>query len=268
MKAERRHELQQNTLAGFMENLPLYFRFHLDKILLGLLIVLAVVMLVRYRINSAAQSKQAVTGSLRAARDGIDELQGLDLRLQLGVPEIANRRRTLASQVSAAVETILRDTDEQKDARLRAESLVARADLNWALANLPPLPGAATQPALQLSQTNAELLQLAEDAYQQVLKQYPDQTLAATSAMLGLAAIAENRGQWDVARAQYAAVLQKPEISQTYKAVAQFRLQVLPRLQEPVFTGTVTTQPTTQSSVQPFSSTSEPTTQPATAPAP
>jgi len=244
MKAERRHELQQNSLAKFIEDLPLYFRFHLNKILLGLLIVLAVVFLVRYRMTSAAHSKALAQSSLRDARDGIDQLRVLDFRSVLP-QDIANMRRSVSSQVSAALEAVLRDTEDPADARTRAEALVTRGDLYWTLANLPALPGATTQQALQPPQTSAEALQSAEDAWQQVLQKHSDQMMPAVTAMFGLAAIAENRAQWDIAKAQYSAILQRADAPQSFKTAAALRLQALVRLSEPLFTGTLTTQPAT-----------------------
>jgi hypothetical protein len=146
----------------------------------------------------------------------------------------------------------LRDTQDPADARVRAEALVTRGDLNWALANLPVLPGAATQPALTLPQSSAEALQSAEDAWQQVIQKYPDQMMPAVTAMFGLAAVAENRAQWDIAKAQYNAILQRADIPQSFKTAAALRLQALVRLSEPLFTGTLTTQPTTAPATQPL----------------
>lgn len=252
MKAERRHELQQNTLARFIDNVPLYFRFHLNKILTGLLVILVIVFLIRYRMSSAQQSRQAADASLRAAREYIDQLAVRTFVTQ----DVATQRRSFAGQAGSAIEAVLRDTDEQDDAQVRAEAMVARGDLNWTLANLPALPGATTQPALELPVNPSEALDRAAQAYREVIQRYPSQTISAVTAMFGLAAIAENRGNWDAARAEYQAILQKPDVSQAFKTTAAFRLEMLERIRQPLFTGTLTTQPA-----------SEPATAPTTTPA-
>jgi hypothetical protein len=119
--------------------------------------------------------------------------------------------------------------------------------LNWTLANLPPLPGAATRPTLQLPQPQQEYLDQAAQAYDQVLQKYPKQSLAVVSAHFGLAAIAENRGDWDTARQQYEAVTKLKEASQAFRDQASTRLNELDKLKAPVLLAPAT-EPTTQAS--------------------
>ena len=267
MKAERRHELQTNSLAQFLENLPLYFRFHFGKILLGLLIFILLIVLLRQRMGSGQVAQQQAASALSSVRRLIEELQFVDLGGQPADVR-ATQRKLYASQADAAVDEILSRTgDDPEDAPARADALAARGDLYWIMANLPELPGAATQPALQMPRSSDQYLSDAAEAYNQVLRQYAQRTIPALTALFGLANVAENQHQWDVARAHYESILARPETPQLYKEMAQARLQLLPALQEPVFTGSFGTPPppTTlpETAATPASATQPATTSPA-----
>jgi hypothetical protein len=267
MKAERRHELQTNSLARFLENLPLYLRFHFAKIVLGALVLVLLTLLIRYRMTAGQTGRQQATAAQRDVRRMLGELQVVDLTRPTLDMRAADRKR-FAADIEGSIDAILQQTEDgPDDAAMRAEAIVARGDLNWVMANLPPLPGAATQPALQMPKTSEQYLDDAEAAYQQVLKQYPDRQMAALTAQFGLASIAENRQQWDAARTQYQSLLAKEDAPQLFREWAALRLQMLPMLQEPVFTGTLTSQPTTlpETSAAPASAT-QPATGPATLP--
>ena len=243
MKAERRHELQTNSLAQFLENLPLYFRFHFGKVLLGLLIFILLIVLIRQRMGSGQVMQQQAASALTSMRRLIEELQFVDLGGQPAEMRAA-QRKLYAAQVDAAVDEILSKTGEgPEDAPARAEALAARGDLNWVMANLPELPGAATQQALQMPRGADQYLSDAAEAYNQVLRQYPDRTIPALTALFGLANVAENQHQWDVARSQYESIVARKDAPQVYKEMAHQRLQLLPALQEPVFTGNFGTPP-------------------------
>lgn len=245
MKAERRHELQTNTLAKTLADVPLYLRFHFGKILLGLLLGALLVLLIRHRMAAGrVRGLEAING-LTEARRLVSQLPLLDL----AEPDLAQRaseRKRAASEAEGLLDQLFQETQDPDDSALRAEAYVARGDLFWALANLPPIPGAATQPTLQLPQTADQYLKQSEDAYQQVLRDYRDRTLSALTAMFGLAAVAENRGEYDAAAAQYEAITKHPNVTDISKSLAAQRREYLSRLREPLFTGTVTSQPTTR----------------------
>jgi hypothetical protein len=67
MKAERRHELQENALARVIQNLPIAARLYADKILLVVVIILAIVMLIRWRINAAQERTLGAADALATA---------------------------------------------------------------------------------------------------------------------------------------------------------------------------------------------------------
>ncbi len=60
MKAERRHELQQNSLARFIDNFPVMVRLYADRILLVIVLILLVIVLIRWRMNAAVERANSV----------------------------------------------------------------------------------------------------------------------------------------------------------------------------------------------------------------
>jgi tetratricopeptide (TPR) repeat protein len=269
MKAERRHELQTNTLAKALQDLPLYLRFHGNKILVGVIVLCVLVLLFRHRMNSAKENSQLSATGLTSARMGVNQLRVSDQMLPTEIAR-AEQRRTISNSVSQSIDDILNNTSDPDDAAIRAQALLLRGDLNWELANLPKLAGASTMPALALPQEPSQYLDTAAAAYEQVLSQYNDQKMAKGSALFGLAAIAENRGNWDNAIERYQAITKDEAIPQSFRNLAQQRLAMIPQIRKPVYIGTFsstqpTTEPSTMESIVPFAL---PTTAPATAASP
>jgi len=271
MKAERRHELQQNSLAKFIDNLPVMARLYADRILLVVVLVLLVIVLIRWRMNAAVERQAMVSNDLANARTAVQQLQN---RPQFGPPEqIAAARGKAIEEANAAIDAIGANASSS-DTVLQARALLTRGDLYWTLANLPPIPGAATQPALRLARSSDEYLQQAEDAYQAVLKNFPTQADTALAANFGLAAIAENRHNWDQAQKIYQQIKDSGADSM-FKALADERIKLLPEIEKPVLIGSLTTKPADlavtpaptpqHAATQP--ATTQPTTQASTAPA-
>jgi len=249
MKAERRHELRTNTLAQFLADLPLYIRFHANKFLIGIIVICLAVLLIRYRMNQAEQARQAIRTSLTDARNGIDRLKMLDRSPMSDVAK-AQERRNITGQVNSALNTIFENFSQSDDPAIRAEALVARGDLNWTLAHLGPIPGAATQPGLA-QPSPVELLQTSEEAYQRILKEYPAQNIAKAAALFGLAGIEEDRLNWDKATAHYNAIIGDNGIAQIFQTIARQRILIIPEIKTTAFLGSFSaTQPASQPSTQ------------------
>jgi hypothetical protein len=87
------------------------------------------------------------------------------------------------------------------------------------------------------------LLASASDAYQSVLNTYGDISHAAVAARFGLAAIAENRGDFDGARTQYQAVASGAKDYMAYQQLANARLKILDELRKPVIMAGAATEP-------------------------
>jgi TolA-binding protein len=165
----------------------------------------------------------------------------------------ASQRKQVLTAARDSIQTVL---DESDNPTLKAQALLARGDLYWTAANLPPIQGAATQPSLQLPQSNDELLKQAETSYQQILKEYPGEKRVVASAEFGLAAIRENQRQFDDAEKIYKGIIDSSSDAM-YKDLATTRLGLLEKAKLPVYLGStqpstptpfLTTKPTTNAS--------------------
>ena len=74
MKAQRRHELKQNTLAKGLENLPEVSRRHGTKILVVVMVGLLVTLLIRNRVTNARADAELSAHLLGNARDTQEEV--------------------------------------------------------------------------------------------------------------------------------------------------------------------------------------------------
>jgi predicted negative regulator of RcsB-dependent stress response len=262
MKAERRHELQQNSLAKFIDNLPVMARLYADRILLVVVLILLVIVLIRWRMNAAVERQVAVTNDLATARANVQRLQSMPL---MGPAEqLANTRSKTIDEVNAAIDSISTNASSS-DTALQARALLTRGDLYWTLANLPQIPGAATQPSLRLARSSDDYLGEAEKAYQSVVKNFSNETESALAANFGLAAIAEDRHHWDDAQKIYEQI-KSSKVEQMYKDLADARLKLLPDIQAPVLVGELTTKPADLSPLV-MAPTSQPSSAPTSAPA-
>ncbi|MGB9626291.1 MAG: tetratricopeptide repeat protein [Phycisphaerae bacterium] len=125
-----------------------------------------------------------------------------------------------------------------------------------------------------------KLLGAAEAAFRRIVAEFPDRHEAVVRAHLGLAAIAEDRGDREEAARQYKAILDDPKLAAVtmYQGIAAARAGTLDERMKPVeilpatrpaATRTATSPTTTQAATMPVSApgASRPTGVPATAPA-
>jgi hypothetical protein len=253
MKAERRHELKQNTLAHSLENLPELSRRHGTKILVVVMVGLLVVMLIRNRVTSSRTAATEAAYSINRGRDLIEQLH--DASERVPSTQFVTMAQEFAKGVDQTVQHVL---DTSDDPRLLAEARLVQGDFNWELAALPDPPGAATRPQLALAKSDDQLLNSAASAYQTVVDDRNAPKDAVTSARLGLAAVAEQRKQWDTARDHYQRVVDDPAAPKPLKDLAAGALSRLQNIQKTPLLAEPATQPST---------TGPATTQSATAPA-
>ncbi|HZZ43357.1 MAG TPA: hypothetical protein VFE58_10500 [Tepidisphaeraceae bacterium] len=247
MKAERRHELQTNDLAKKIIQAPDYFKIYGTRITLGVVVVVAVVLLVNYRLRAKREDLAVSQQGVAEAREAVMQLGSPNL---MGPPEqVAVRRRELFSNAMQAMDRV---NERSEDSKLLAQAAVLRGDLYWTLANLPALPGATTRESLQVEPKADVALQQAESAYRRVLDTYADEKLPAMTARFGLAAVAENEGKWQDARRQYDAINGDAKIEAVYKTEAKIRLQVLAQLEKGVYLAqaAATTEPASSATTQ------------------
>jgi hypothetical protein len=239
MKAQRRHELKENSLIRSLKQLPSAGQQYGSRIALGIVLVAVVVLVIRSRMNASADRLNMAQQSLNQAGGDLFQLKERLVSQPGGESQVAQDRQALYSDgIKLADDAI--EKAGAKDMHIKAQALLYKGDLNFELANLPPLPGAATQPSLGPDEKPQELLDHAEAAYSQVLSDCPDELFPVTAAHFGLAAVAENRAmtdhsQWEVARQHYQSILDSGA-APAFKNLASQRLALLTQLQQPVLT--------------------------------
>lgn len=234
MKAERRHDLKTNALARGVEGAPDLWREYGSRFLLIVLVAAIVFLLVRWWNENKANQARMVAESIETANNTVHDLGILPIEAGAGLPasQVAQNRQNLVQQAEESINKVLNTT---KDPKTLANAYLARGDLNWTLANFPELPGAATLPSqLQISDHNA-LAEQARSSYQKVLEPpYSSSMADVFYARMGLAAIAENLGQWDQAKEQYQAIKDGAAMPDSFKQIASGRLANLSKVQTPV----------------------------------
>jgi predicted negative regulator of RcsB-dependent stress response len=232
MKAQRRHALKENSLSRQMERLPDLAQRYGNRVLLGITLILLAIIVVRYRANEAAENEQTASRSLSEAETAINDLWNSPLTALGDQGRMAALRDDYVHDADGQIDDTLRWSD---DSKIRAEAYVARGHLNWILANYPELPAAARQPGLALKKSSDEYLTAAEAAYSEVLKDpLAKNHHALTAARLGLAAIAEDRKDWDAADKYYQEVSGDPATSAAFKTYATARDAQLAELKRPI----------------------------------
>jgi tetratricopeptide (TPR) repeat protein len=255
MKAERRRELKHNSLIWTLQGIPDQIKKYQSQISLALVLIALGIVLIRYRINAREQRLVDAQAAMAIATEDADRLKGSHLSPGNDPLLLIREREEAYSDGLQQADTVLEKAPDSEKA-MKAQALLTKGDLNFEMANLPDLPGADTQPSLRPQESEDSLLSGASDAYTQVIQNYPDQHFAVVAAHFGLAAVAENRGQWDDAKAQYQAILDG-DAEQAFKDIATQRLGILPELQRPVMIDL-------PSAVPPASATTQPTTKPQT----
>ena len=243
MKSERRHELKQNTLARGLETLPDVSRRHGTKVLVVVMIGLLLALLIRSRVTSAREAADQAAYGLNHGREMIDQLREAgDLVVTGRIPstQLVSISQNVAKNVEEAVQQVMESAD---DPRVLAEARLVRGDLNWHLANLPEAPGATTRPDLALPKTDDQLLQAAAESYQAVLETPSAPRESLITARLSLAAVAENRRQWDQARQQYQNVVDDSAAPKPLRDVAVEALNRLQTIQKPPLIAPPSTNP-------------------------
>jgi hypothetical protein len=266
MKSERRHVLQENSLIRGARNLPEFWRESGSKLMLVVIAILLVVVLVRYWVSSRNDEATRLASDLSLAQMTLTQWRDTPVDVVSRSPEqFDNWRKEMRSQLEKYVSDVL---ETSKNAAQQAEAKVIRADFNWQTAHFGDPPAATTQPLHQMKETPAELLASAEKDYNDVLAQQaslPSKLVA--RARFGLAAIAEDRGDWPAARTQYDAIVNDPAVATTLKNLARQRLQVLPEIEKPFVLGQPQQPPTATplgpTFNPPFPFTSGPSTRPA-----
>ncbi|MGN6726195.1 MAG: tetratricopeptide repeat protein [Tepidisphaeraceae bacterium] len=237
MKAEERHALKQNDLASGASGMAELWRKHGNKVLIVLAVAFLVLAAVRYKRAQAAQQAAQSQAALVSAWNGVQQVKSLQLNALLGKMDVSKQVEQLESDVNQSVQLVIDNSDASTDATRLASAWLARGELFWDLSQLPAASAAtqpsSTQPALA-TKTPAQYMDLANNAYQQVVNSYPGQHVPVTIARFGLAAIAENKGDFATARTQYKALIEDTNLTAANKSLAEMRLAKLDELEKPM----------------------------------
>ena len=231
MKAEERHQLKTNELAEWLGDLPELWRKHGSKITTWGGVALIIIAAGLWLLNT--RSKAAM---LRG-----EELQNLASRVELA-------RMTATQQVQAREQG-------QEDQPLVTEGYeigsvakslgeIARESAGSATGMLALIQQAeALRSELLLSDAVTTMEERetvcgeAEALYKQALADYPQSGFAVGTARVGLALIAEERSQWDVAEQRYQEIVSLADgvlAGTVYPQLAAARLKALPDIREPI----------------------------------
>lgn len=247
-QGEKKGELKDLNLAEGVDRIPEIWNRHGNTILIVLTIAALAYAAWNWRARSQQQAAMLASQDLIAGRDALAELQGLSL----ANPEFyAVQRKRVYDMGSSAILDVL---SKSEDKGVLARALVLQGDLAYAVAQMPESPAVTTRPALGMSKSVEQLLTEAKNSYQAVLAQYNTEATQAVAARLGLAAIAENAGDFAVAKQQYEAVAADEQAYQIYRDAAKEKVRRLPELERPMRLRAtsgpaeplVTTRPTTE----------------------
>jgi hypothetical protein len=254
--AEPRREAQKTDLEVFMRvRGPELLRQHASNIILGVLILLAVAMFLYTRSRNKVAFEQANTQNTAVAYDYAMQARSL-LETPGSAPQEIQER---VKQATNAADMVL---ESDAPPLQKAAAQLAKAEVFWALANAPERSLASTQPVIGFTvKTPDAYLADADAAYTEILSKYADQKDAVGNALLGLAAIAENRRDFVKAGDWYNRAAADDSLRPEYRLIAKSRLAMLDQLQKPYAlaapatqqaAGTTTAQPTTQQIIPAF----------------
>ena len=200
---------------------------HSTWVVFGLIAVAALVYAYRLRQQSdfeiQRQSRQALTAmnDLVGRADRLRLLAGSSTRDQ-----VADQVATLDNDLTSMM-TLTRDADDS----VAAHALRLQGDYYWLLATMPQ-PGAATRPSGEFPELpdNETRLSSSEAAFTRVLSDHPNATSDVRAALFGLAAIAEERGDFEAAGSRYDELLAMDNLPPIQEQQARFRKELLANL--------------------------------------
>lgn len=221
------HALHESALGRLMLKAGDVFRDYGNWILVALVAAAVLIWAYRLRQRSAAEADVAARQGIVALNDTVSAADNLRvLAPQFTADQLATRVSDLDQQLADML-AITRDTSPA----FEAHALRLQGDYYWTLATIPaPLP--ATRPAGEYPQLQekSDLLANAAAAYETVVNEYKDQQADVRAALFGLAAIHEEKGEFDAAAARYDQLLSQSNLPPVQRRVAEQRKRLLPRL--------------------------------------
>jgi hypothetical protein len=209
MKAEERHELQQNDLVGSAAGLYVFIRKYGIYALLGIAILVLVIELIQlHKANEQRTIEEAA---------------------------IALQQAQTPRQIQNTV------LDSYKVPAIAAQAYIRIGDFYLNLIAMGNPPAGFEK----VKATKSQSIAAAKKAFNEVIRRYPKQVLATARARLGLALADEDAGQWSNAAAIYKTFTSPDadKIDKSFATLAQYRLDHLKQWAQPVLVGPPQTQP-------------------------
>lgn len=236
MKTERRHELGHNELAQKLKDLVAGIKRYGNYITLGIFLIALIVLIIVYATNRAANNRAKVQNSFEQA-------------MQAEKPD---------DKMAQLKEVAAQDTDKR-----------VAAMANIAMGN-EYLSRYITSFGKGSDADRKEYLTKANDCYQKVVANYFNFADQAAQAHFGLARLAEDRGDYDAAKAEYAKAMSTAPADDPIIKIAEIAKNHVAEIKNPVKMATTApaTQPTTGPAASPvLTPTSTPAVTPASTPA-
>jgi hypothetical protein len=203
MKSKRRHELKQNTLDAELGKALAWLKVNGTKLALGLLVIAVIAL--------------GVSLYRRHSRTSIAEVQGQYEKLRV-------QSMSMDSDPQDVIAGFRALSQQEKIPWIAADSLVRIGNVNLAMTTAAKEPQAREKYAAE-----------ATAAYEQVLSQWRNQPAAFGAALVGLARVAETRGEFETARGRYEQAANDPALKGYPIAdVARQSLRALSALEQPV----------------------------------
>jgi len=218
MRADERHRLKTNELAQKLSELPEYLRRHSKIISIGVVAVVVVCV-----VGGFWWSARKKTQSQRN-----EELQGLFpqiVQVQYSAARAAQDSKTQSEttyNISSLLGALGNLSSEAQGTPIGMMALMQQADLKRSELYYSH--------RLLSDQDRENICRASESLYNQILSEYPNHALAVGMAKLGLALVAEDRGDWEKAKKTYEEILVGKDgklAGTTFPLLAQRRLRLI-----------------------------------------
>ncbi|MFI5380822.1 MAG: hypothetical protein ACHRHE_16105 [Tepidisphaerales bacterium] len=234
MKAERRHELQTNSLALWMQiRLPEIWQKYGNHILLGLIILIGAFWFVRWRIEQPKKAAAEAGMILGVVDQTLSQFRNLERLPGDAATEVPQR---IADALAAS---------DNKD--IQALGFALLGEYHLAVASQPQ--ELTSRPS---KSSPDELYKLAEEAFANSLKAGSQQLDLIVRARTGRALVAEQQAFelarqenfkgdpaknpfWQTAKEQYEAIVNDPNMIAALRDDAKKKLELLDKMQQPVW---------------------------------
>lgn len=224
-------ELKDLDLATGIDRIPELWNRHGTTVLIVFTVLALGYSLYSYRTNSAKAARVAAQSDVARAQEALSSLRNYPL-FQVSDEAYASIRKEAFSEGDSALTNVLSNHSDQKD--LIPQALLLRGDLNYAVGLLPDRAAATTRPALSLGEKPEKLFTVARECYQEVVNSFAGRPSDVAHAKLGLAALAENAGDFETAKKLYTEVVTEGGSTPAYRDTASRRLDELPDFARPM----------------------------------